>query len=157
MEKVLSDYDKTELRGRGYIQQLYPNQNWDYSPLEDFAPWDVSGQTRNGSFLGEIKIRYEYHDKYETGFLEVLKYENLKEISKNNGNLPVFYFNVYMDKTLVYNLSKLPIDSYEIKDVWCPKTSEEDNGGIWKPMIHLPIKDASSIKEFGYQRLKRVV
>lgn len=153
----LSDYDKTELRGRGYIQQLYPSQNWDYSPLEEKASWDVSGQTRNGAFLGEIKIRYNYHDDFETGFLEVLKYEKLKKLSKNNGNLPLFYFNVYKDKTLVYNLSTLPISSYEVKDVWCNKTYEEDNGAMWKPMIHLPIKDASSIREFGYQKLKKVI
>lgn len=152
----MSDYDKTELRGRGYIQQLYPSQNWDYSPLAEKASWDVSGQTSAGAFLGEIKIRYNNHDDYDTGFLEVLKYEKLKELSANNGNLPVFYFNVYKDKTLVYNLSKLPVSSYQITDVWCPKTSEEDNGGMSKPMINLPIKDASSIKEFGYQRLKRV-
>jgi hypothetical protein len=104
METILSDYDKTELRGRGYVQQLYPNQNWDYSPLAEKASWDVSGVTSSGSFLGEIKIRHTYHDAFDTGFLEVLKYEKPKELSKNNGNLPMFYFNVYMDKTLVYNL-----------------------------------------------------
>jgi hypothetical protein len=155
--ELLSDYDKTELRGRGYIQQLYPSQTFDFSELKEKASWDVSGQTQNGAFLGEIKIRHIDHNDFDTGFLEVLKYEKLKEISANNGNLPVFYFNVYKDKTLVYNLSKLPVSSYEVKDVWCPKTYEEDNGGMFKPMIHLPIKDASSIKEFGYQRLKKVI
>jgi hypothetical protein len=155
--EILSDYDKTELRGRSYIQQLYPSHTFDFSPLEQKKSWDVSGVTASGSFLGEIKIRYNNHDDYDTGFLEVLKFEKLQELSQQNGNLPVFYFNVYRDKTLVYNLSKLPISSYQVKDIWCPKTSEEDNGGVYKPMIHLPIKDASSIKEFGYQRLKKVI
>lgn len=126
--ELLSDYDKTELRGRGYIQKLYPNQNWGYSSLWEKASWDVSGQTQNGAFLGEIKIRYNNHDDYDTGFLEVLKFEKLKELPEQNGNLPVFYFNVYRDKTLVYNLSKLPINSYQVKDIWCRKTSEEDRG-----------------------------
>lgn len=157
MEAILSDYDRTEIRGRGYIQQLYPKQNWDYSPLKDKAVWDVSGQTSSGPFLGEIKIRGDYHDTHDTAYLEVMKYENLKEISKNNGDLPIFYFNVYIDQTKVYNLSKLPISTYEIKNVWCPKSSTEDLGGKWKAMILIPIKEASPIEKVGFQRLKRVV
>ncbi|MES2265575.1 MAG: hypothetical protein V4520_02365 [Bacteroidota bacterium] len=150
----MSEYDIEELKGRNYYSMLYPKVLTDFSPLESKAVWDCSGSTLTNDWLGEIKIRYQLVDKFSTSFLEAKKYQALKELA-DKLNLVMFYFNVYADATLVYNLSKLPVSSYEITSEYCPvATSEDARGYTFKDMINLPKEMVSRKINRGFTKLQ---
>lgn len=147
-------YKNEELKGRGCIQMIYPKNDWYYSPIENKEVWDFSGSTISGSFIAEIKIRYNASDTYETALLEKKKYENLKAIAESN-NLTMFYFNVHSEATMIYNLSNLPVTAYTRDFVRCPVSSSEEKGWERKEVIYLPINEVSKKIDIGYNNLKR--
>lgn len=150
----MSNYDIEEAKGRSYYSMLYPKVLTDFSPLESKAVWDCSGSTLTNDWLGEIKIRYQSVDKFPTSFLEAKKYQALKELA-DKLNLVMFYINVYADATLVYNLSKLPVSSYEITSEYCPvATSEDARGYTFKDMINLPKEMVSRKINRGFTKLQ---
>ncbi|QEC78748.1 hypothetical protein [Mucilaginibacter ginsenosidivorax] len=150
----MSDYELEEIKGRGYYISIFPKVHTDFSPVKDKAVWDCSGSTLTTDWLGEIKIRYQNVDSFSTSFLEVKKYQALKELA-DKLDLTMCYINVYADATVTYNLSNLPIDSYEVTLEYCPvATSEDARGYTFKDMINLPKEAVSRKINIGYRRLE---
>lgn len=147
-------YEIEEIKGRGYYSLIYPNVATDFSPVQDKSVWDASGSSISSDWIGEIKIRYQEVDQYSTSFFELKKYAALKAIAQEL-DLVIFYINVYADATLVYNISKMPIESYRVTNEYCPVSSAEDaRGYTFKDMIHLPKEEVARKFNRGYRILK---
>jgi hypothetical protein len=146
-------YTKEEAESRAYMQQVFPSIEMYYSEVD--APWDCSGTTKSGQFIGELKVRDLKSYSFDTAYLELKKFDAVKSIAEQLG-LTIFYFNVYQDNTLVWNLSKLPIETYLQRLEWLPKSSTEPwKGYEYKMIIHLPIKDAQK-RGLGSAKMKKI-
>ena len=149
------EYTQEEKISRGYMAQAFPTLKKDYSGTQD--SWDVSGKTSTGKYIGEVKVRELFTTAHTTAFLELKKYNAVKEIA-DPLELTMFYFNVYYDDTLVWNLSLLPIGDYQKEKRWLPKSSTEPwKGYEWKDIIHLPIEAAQMKKGKGSDKMEKLI
>ena len=104
--------DKDRLIATNLINKVFAYSIIEYTPTSARTDMFVSGYTQLSSapYNIEIKERYIYANKYEEAYLEVDKYEALQVYKNTHYSV---YLCIYKDKILVWNLSKIDMNSIE--------------------------------------------
>lgn len=107
---------------------------------------------KDRTIIGELKTRHQFLNQFRTEkFMEVKKYNSLKNKALNFLNPQIIYINVYDDDTYaIWNIDKLNMDR-EIHNRPMNKTTATDfnNSGeqIYKDVFYLSLDEAIRINK----------
>ena len=141
--------DKDRSIATNLINKVFAYSIIDYTPTSARTDMFVSGYTLTNSapYNIEVKERYIYTNKYEEAYLEVDKYKALQMYKNTHYSV---YLCIYKDKILVWNLSKIDMNS--IKKDWRlmkEKTFKSDEKKL-KYVYLLPINLAKKFDRYDF-------
>ena len=147
---VNSRIENCETKGRKYFHNIVNKVINDVESVTFTGTTDrhdCNVDTKDKSFVVEIKVRTPDHDRYKTVILKKAKYEHLMS-GVGEGFTPL-YVNFYADGVAaIWNLATAPI--YHKREIYVRKTEmNSDSEMEWQEFYEFHIEDA---RKYSYTK-----
>lgn len=127
----MNKFQEAETEGRAKFQQILDQCKFTGQPtIDQFDRVDYKFlDNKNKEWNVEIKCRDKKYEQYDTYMLEVSKYEALKQFDR------ALYVCFFDDVAYIFNINKI---EYNIRQIYCNKTTVESTGKVKKSVIMIP-------------------